>query len=433
MISRRWWWWLVVVALVVSACSRAGGYQRADVRTAQVAASHAFSTPDPGLSGPELARFRIGDRFFTEPWTPAVAGRDSERDGLGPTYVASACAGCHVRDGKANAPSAGGPIVYRLVDGPSPAYGVQIQDRAVDGVPAEGRFEVDVVDEPFRYPDGSIVVLRRPVVTVSSAAFGDEIEEASGSVRMAPALVGLGLLAAVPDAVIVDGADPDDRDGDGISGRPVRVGERVGRFGWKAEKATVLDQTAEAYLRDMGITSPLHRVENCPGPQEACRRAPGGGDPEISGDRLAAVAFYVSALAVPERRDPAAPEVIAGEALFDAIGCGACHRPALEVSSERDWIGDGRIAAYTDLLVHDMGPGLADGGTDGAEWRTAPLWGIGLVEAVNPYAGYLHDGRAATLEEAILWHGGEALGARDRFAALDAEDRARVIAFLRDL
>ncbi len=427
-------WWLVAFAVVASACTGSATYGATDHRAAQAPASMAFGNPDAGLSGLELARFRIGDRFFTEPWVPAAVGRDLERDGLGPTYVAAACAACHVRDGKANAPWAGGPVVYRIAGEAPPAYGIQIQDRAVPGVPPEARVDVAFVEEPFTYPDGTRVVLRRPEVSVSAPAFGGEIVDLPGTVRSAPALIGLGLLAAVPADAVIAYADPDDADGDGISGRAVRVGPDLGRFGWKASKASVLDQAADAYLRDMGITSPLHPRQNCPGPQEACGRAPGGGTPEISADRLAAVAFYASTLAVPERRDPTAADVVAGEELFDAVGCTACHRSVLPTSPDQGWVGGRVVHPYTDLLVHDMGPGLADAaGLEATEWRTAPLWGIGRVDEVNPYAGYLHDGRARTLEEAILWHGGEAQAARDRFVALDSADRARIIAFLDDL
>jgi len=427
--------WLILLALVAVAC-RGGSYGPGGGGPRVPPPSSAFSFPDPALRSAEVATFRIGDRFFTEPWSPAVEGADAERDGLGPTYVATSCAGCHVRDGKATAPARGGSVVYRIPT--DAAYGSQIQDRAVPGVPTEARLERTDTTEVFTYPDGATVVLHHPRYRLDAPAFGEPLAGRVGSPRSAPALIGLGLLEAVPESTVLAVADPDDTDHDGISGRPNRIGGRLGRFGWKASQVTVLDQTAGAYHEDMGITSPVHPEENCPGPQVECRRAPSGGRPEISAERLAAVALYAATLAVPEPADPQDEAVAAGRALFEQVGCAGCHRPQLTTGTWAIAGLSGRtIRPYTDLLVHDMGPGLADAvpveGVGAAEWRTAPLWGLGRVQMVNPEAGFLHDGRAATIEEAILWHGGEARRSRDAFTALDVTQRAALLAFLDQL
>jgi CxxC motif-containing protein (DUF1111 family) len=245
------------------------------------------------------------------------------------------------------------------------------------------------------------------------------------SLRVAPPLVGLGLLEAVPEATILERADPDDRDGDGISGRPHWLkgdgGRRkLGRFGWKALSASVQEQTTAAFLNDMGLTSP--------------------GD--ISARELELVTFYSQTLGAPRTALPASsPVVRRGQELFSELQCARCHVPQLATSRSpqavAQVINDQRIWPYTDLLLHDLGPGLDDGvaeqGAAGSEWRTAPLWGLGLTQRVNASAGFLHDGRARTIEEAILWHGGEAKTAKTRFVQLPSQGKRELLAWLRQL
>ena len=240
-------------------------------------------------------------------------------------------------------------------------------------------------------------------------------------------------------------ADPDDADGDGISGRPnmvwdIRRSEVVlGRFGWKANEPTVEQQAAAAFLGDIGITSTLFPEENCPAAQDACAAAPNGGTPEIPDERLAQVEFYVQTLAVPAMRNVDDPRVRRGAELFVQTGCAACHRPRHVTGDDHpvEPLRNQTIFPFTDLLLHDMGEGLADGRPDGLatgrEWRTPPLWGIGLVEVVNRHTMFLHDGRARSLEEAILWHGGEGQAARDQFMALTRDERDALLQFLRSL
>jgi CxxC motif-containing protein (DUF1111 family) len=210
----------------------------------------------------------------------------------------------------------------------------------------------------------------------------------------------------------------------------------LGRFGWKANEPTVAQQTAGAFLGDMGITTPIFPEQNCTDAVPDCRTAADGGTPEIEPDDFMKVVLYASSLAVPARRDWDDPEVLRGKALFNEIGCAACHTPVLEtgVHPTIPALSNQTIRPYTDLLLHDMGEGLADGRPDfqatGSEWRTPPLWGLGLIETVNGHTNLLHDGRARNLTEAILWHGGEARQARDRFAGLDQSEREALLRFL---
>ncbi|HEY8379559.1 MAG TPA: di-heme oxidoredictase family protein, partial [Nannocystis sp.] len=276
-------------------------------------------------------------------------------------------------------------------------------------------------------------------------AFGPLPPDLLISPRVAPAMIGLGLLAGIPEADIVAREDPDDADGDGISGRANRVWDvaagrlALGRFGWKAGQPDVAQQTAAAFLGDMGLTTSLFPRENCPEGQLACAAAPTGGSPEVEDDTFGDVVYYASTLAVPARRDPDDPEVLRGKQIFHDVGCAACHVPRHRTAADAAIaeVRDQTIWPYTDLLLHDMGEALADGRpeylADGREWRTPPLWGLGLVEVVSGHTEFLHDGRARSLLEAVLWHGGEAEPAREAVRALPRADRDALVAFLNSL
>jgi CxxC motif-containing protein (DUF1111 family) len=265
------------------------------------------------------------------------------------------------------------------------------------------------------------------------------------SPRVAPQVIGLGLLEAVTEDTLVGLADPFDADGDGISGRvshlpnPERSGTTVGRFGWKANQPSIRQQVAGAFLGDMGITSPVNPAEDCTAVELECAAAPSGGSPEIPEARLADVVLYSRLLAVPARRDLDEPQVLRGEDMFEELGCATCHRPSLETGAFESLpeLAHQVIRPFTDLLLHDMGPELADGRPDheasGSEWRTPPLWGIGLLHTVNGHTRLLHDGRARNAEEAVLWHDGEARASRDAFVAARAGDRAALLRFLESL
>ena len=418
----------------------------------------AFTRPAAGLSPQELRDFNFGNRVFNTNWAVAPASVDAF-DGLGPVFNRVSCSGCHLRDGRGRPPVDGedemlSMLVRLSVPGtdahggpkPHPAYGDQLNDRAIPGVPAEGRARIGWREIPGRYPDGTAYSLRAPTVHVDDAAFGALGDDVMFSARVAPAMPGLGLLEAVPEAAIVAREDPDDRDGDGISGRanrvwdPVAGREALGRFGWKANQATLLTQTTGAANGDMGLTTRVHPDENCVAVQAACGGAKRGDDGvDLRDAHLDKLVFYLRTLAVPARRVVDADAEKRGESLFAQVGCGGCHRPVLETAADATpaLLAGQSFAPYTDLLLHDMGDGLADGRADfradGREWRTPPLWGLGLVPTTNGHSFYLHDGRARSLEEAVLWHGGEAERARTGYENLSTDDRRALLAFLRSV
>ncbi len=393
--------------------------------------SNAYSLPAPNLAPAELDRHLAGDVGFEATF---VRGPAPINPGLGPLYNHNACAACHGKDGRGLpmfAPTGSQALVrVSLADGtpelpgapvPVPGLGGQLQDHGVFGVPAEVAIELTWTERTDRYGDGTPYQLRAPTLALRHPDGGALDPAILISLRQAPAVFGLGLLEAIPDAALEAAADPDDRDGDGISGRVNRVWDvdagavRLGRFGHKAGNPTLVQQAAAAYANDMGVTS---------------RRF--GGDAEVDDAVVAATAFYTATLGVPAR---APGDVVAGEARFDAFGCGACHTP-LQTSGAHPIaaLAEQVFAPYTDLLLHDLGPDLADQRpefqADGREWRTPPLWGLGLVATVLPGASYLHDGRARTVAEAILWHGGEAEAARERFRTAPAAERAELLRFL---
>ena len=451
-----------VVLLAIVACGGGDNIDLStvyDVRlggdtTAFSRSGNAFELSARNLDN-ELRRvFEVGDSFFTQNWVTAPASTEA-RDGLGPTHNAVSCSSCHSHDGRGKPPD--GPddsergLLLRLSipgpDGPidEPSYGGQLQDRAVLGVPIEGRVVISYQELPGKYPDGTEYSLRHPTYSIGELAFGPVHSQVQVSPRIAPATIGMGLLEAIPEANILAQADPDDANGDGISGRPnyvwdIKKGElALGRFGWKANQPTVEQQSAGAFLGDIGITSSLFPNENCPSSQEECQQARNGGAPEIPDSRLDKVTIYVQTLAVPAMRDPENEVVQQGARLFVQSQCSLCHTTKHETGDTHPLtpLRDQVIFPYTDLLLHDMGPGLADhrpdGQASGTEWRTPPLWGIGLVETVNDHTMFLHDGRARSLEEAILWHGGEAEGSRQRFMGLTAEKREALLRFLESL
>ena len=450
---------LLAAALLIAACGGADEPLVAESggeTTAFASNRDAFALSARNLDNEQRRTFEVGDSFFTQNWVTAPASTEA-RDGLGPTFNAQACSSCHVRDGRAPPPAnADDPergLLLRLSvpgAGPhgeplgDPVYGTQLQDRAILGVPPEGAIRISYEEIAGAYPDGERFSLRKPRYSVADAAFGPLSGDLLISPRIAPAVFGMGLLEAIPEADILARADPADADGDGISGRPNLVwdaarGEHVlGRFGWKANAPNVRQQAAGAFLGDIGITSSLFPDQNCPPPQTECAAAPDGGNPEVPDERLDKVAFYVQTLAVPAMRNLDDERVIEGSRTFAALGCGACHVPR-HVTGEHaiDALSGQVIFPYTDLLLHDMGEGLADGRpdfeADGREWRTPPLWGIGLVETVNGHTMFLHDGRARSLEEAILWHGGEAAAALEAFMALPKEQREALLRFLESL
>ena len=424
--------------------------------TAFTSNRNAFSMSARNLSTGERRMFEVGDSFFEQNWVTAPASTDA-RDGLGPTFNALSCSSCHVLDGRGKPPeNAEDPergLLMRLsIPGTTaegaplgdPNYGTQLQDRAINGVSPEGRVVVTYVEIEGRYADGELYRLLMPSYQFLELAFGAMSEDVMISPRVAPAVIGMGLLEAIEAGDILGQADPDDDDGDGISGRANMVWDIeseelvLGRFGWKANEPNVKQQALGAFMGDIGITSVHHMEQNCPPVQVACSGALSGGDPEIPMERAERVTFYTQTLAVPAMRNVEDAEVRKGAEMFLRAGCASCHTPSYTTGEHDIAALSGQVIfPYTDLLLHDMGPGLADGRPDflasGSEWRTSPLWGIGLVERVNGHSRFLHDGRARNLAEAILWHGGEGEGSRDAFREMSKEEREALIAFLRSL
>ncbi len=417
----------------------------------------AFSLGLPNLSLERRRSFATGNSFFERTWVVAPASAVSS-DGLGPVFNAISCSSCHTDDGRGRPPLADGEpfegLLVRLsIPGtgphgepvPDPAYGGQFNHQSIPGVDGEGEITITYTEAPGTYPDGDPYSLRVPEYEFADLNFGSIDDDIMISPRVGPSVFGLGLIAAIDTGTLEDLADPDDTNGDGISGRPNYVwdalaGEtRIGRFGWKANVATLEEQSSGAFLGDIGITSPLFPVQNCTAAQTACGAAPNGGTPEIDQEKIDFITFYMHTLAVPGTRDWDDPDVIDGRRLFDSVRCSRCHLPVIETGTHPDFpeLSNQTIRPFTDLLLHDMGPDLADGRPDflatGSEWRTPPLWGIGLQETVNGHTFLLHDGRARNLEEAILWHGGEAAQSRDLFKNLSRTDRAKLVRFLESL
>lgn len=418
---------------------------------------NSFALAAANLNNQERRIFEVGDSFFTQNWVTAPASTEA-RDGLGPTFNAQSCSSCHTLDGRAQPPADNDDpergLLFRLsipgvdlVTGgplPDPVYGGQLQDRGILTVSPEGRFLINYREMPGAYEDGTPYTLLQPDYSFAELAFGPTHPELLISPRIAPAVFGAGLLEAIPESAILALADPDDSDGDGISGRAnmvwsVRDEEtRLGRFGWKANVPTLEQQIAGAFHGDIGITSPLFPEENCPAGQTDCQGALNGGVPELPQDRLDKITFYNQTLAVPAMRYVDDPQVRQGARLFLKAGCAACHTPIHSTGQHPVPAVSGQVIfSYTDMLLHDMGEGLADGRpdflADGREWRTPPLWGIGLIENVNNHTRLLHDGRARNIAEAILWHDGEGLAAREEFRKMSREEREALLRFLESL
>ncbi len=426
---------------------------------------NAFSLPSANLAPSRRLDFSVGNSFFRNPWVSSPSSTTA-RDGLGPLFNANACQGCHIKDGRGHPPTSNSlnavsmlvrlsiagddsaehrALRQRLGVVPEPVYGDQLQDGANPGVMAEGKIRVSYTLLPVHFADGSVIELRQPQLEISQLAYGALHPDTLLSARIAPPMIGLGLLEAIADNDIVANADPDDLNADGIRGRANRVWDQtiqqtaLGRFGWKAGQPSLAQQNAMALANDMGLTSPQHLQDNCGHSQHDCRQAPHGGTPEVSPSIFASMLFYSRNLAVPGRRGHAEPQVLNGKALFQQAGCSGCHIPSFTTAStaaEPELAGQ-KIYPYSDLLLHDMGPGLADNRAEfaasGRDWRTPPLWGLGLTEQVSGHTQLLHDGRARTVLEAIVWHAGEAEAAKQAVLNFNAEQRSALLAFLNSL
>ncbi|MCP4386170.1 MAG: c-type cytochrome [Hyphomicrobiales bacterium] len=434
---------------------------------------NAFSFPAGNLSFDGQERFKTGNELFRKAWLAAPASEQAS-DGLGPLFNAPACELCHVRDGRGRPPpSADEPattMFLRLSVPPStdaertalaektmlripePTYGGQLQNFSVPGVVAEGQMRITYDEQGIELNGGEAASLRMPTYEVVDLGHGPLAPGTMVSPRVTPPMIGVGLLEAIHPGDILAEADPDDNDGDGISGKvswvrdPVTGDLALGRFGWKASTPTIAAQTADAFSGDIGISTPPVPAPygDCTAAQTVCRAAPHGvqdnlGPVEAPDPVLELVTLYSRNVGVPPRRDIDDPDVLRGKKLFYSFGCVGCHTPKYVTSrsAPQPEYRFQLIWPYTDLLLHDMGEGLADhrpvGDASGSEWRTPPLWGIGLTETVNGHTFFLHDGRARNLLEAVLWHGGEAEMARDAVVAATPDERAALIRFLKSL
>ncbi len=416
-----------------------------------------FADVDPAVSADLVDQFIAGQLLFDAVWEPTGTQGDVATTGLGPLFNAQSCAVCHPATGRRQVPPEGaltnvGLVVRLSVPGvdpvtgapvPEPTYGDQIQDRGVGGVDPEGTIYTNYVMQQGTFPDGTEFDILWPTVNIRDRQHGPLTEGTQVSARIGAQLIGMGLLEAVPAEDIVAAADPTDADGDGVSGRPNLVwnpstGEtEVGRFGWKANIASLEHQILQAFHGDIGITSALLPDGNCAPDQVACANALSGSGFEVTAEQLEVIDTYVRSLAVPPARTDESEEAQRGEELFGEFGCAACHTETLTTGdSPIEALSHRTIQPYTDLLLHDLGFDMGDDRPDflatGNEWRTAPLWGLGLVP-VEGDRGLLHDGRARTIEEAILWHGGEGSPSRANYMQADLQDRQYLLAFLESL
>ncbi|MBP3945587.1 di-heme oxidoredictase family protein [Psychrobacter sp. K31L] len=450
-----------------------------------ITSAESYSKPSSNLTALRKGSFFIGNAFFQQPWVIAPASTDS-RDGLGALFNVAACQSCHVKDGRGHAPMSSkddadsllirlsmpattdeqrqqlqDSLIEKVVH---PMYGGQLQDRGIQGVPAEARIAVQWTDMPVTFADGYVETLRAPRFELTKPGYGAFDNEMMVSPRVALPMIGLGLLEQIPDDDIKKQAVNNNNTSD-ISGKfnwvmdPQTGKHALGRFGWKAGQTKLITQNQSAFNEDMGLTSNIRPHESCMPSQTACINATTGADEQGNGkppvevnDEIAKfVEFYTRNLAVPHRRNADDKLVLAGKKRFYDMGCQSCHTPRYQLPKTDDDHLEQHgqvIYPYTDLLLHDMGDALADRTIAGKlpaknaqveflansyEWRTPALWGIGLAQTVDPQATFLHDGRARTLMEAVLWHGGEAENQRQKVLKLDKQGRAELNAFLKSL
>ena len=437
----------------------------------EVVPQEVYRQPVPGLSAKDLQKFRKGDRVFTNFWIavnnpviplvwdlsqPGPAGGEW---GLGPMFMATNCAGCHLNAGRGRALDPSGLRVFQQLvrlsipgEGPhggprpDPNYGNDIQSfdmvtrKDPEARAGEGEVFLDWVFSTFTFPDGTEIELRKPSVRIENLNFGPLADGIMISLRNTQALLGMGYLEAIPEKDILKNAER--QKALGLNGRPNYVWDDfkkktvMGRFGWKANQPSIKQQIAAAFLADIGITSEVYPEQLCTPVQKECLEALKGSKPELRPDLFEPITFWSQSLDVPAQRNRDTPAFKQGEKLFETAGCAACHVPEMRTGKYPavPQIGNKLIRPYTDLLLHDMGPDLADGRPDfkasGSDWRTPPLWGLGLSAQVNASTSFLHDGRARNLLEAIVWHGGEAKASRDKFIAFTKAQREDLLFFL---
>lgn len=414
----------------------------------------AFMRQAKGMSHDETDIFILGKSFYRTPWVEAPSATTA-RDGLGPLFNANTCMHCHPGNGAGVAVNEDGSmsrsllirLSHRSTDDkeamekigfkPDSTYGAQLSKNGSHTVAAEGKPVVTYEEISGKYPDGTEYSLRKPRYTIENLGYGAMDKDTVIAPRIGSALIGLGQLELIDEKDLLSYEDVNDSNGDGISGKanyaysPETNTTIMGKFTWKASATSVKHQSAAAAHNDMGLSNPLFPLHNCTSKQKECLKEAEKGryGLDMPEERLSAIGYYLRNLAIPEQREPKKHKD--GEKFFQALNCNACH-----VESYKTTMGL-TIKPYSDLLLHDMGEGLADGRPEflatGSEWRTAPMWGMGLYDKVSGEANFLHDGRARSVEEAILWHGGEAQKSKDDFMALDKKSRAKLIGFLNSI
>jgi CxxC motif-containing protein (DUF1111 family) len=463
--------YLTVLGAAVAALAFAGSEMEdaslsAGAFTVQRFDRDAYLQPVPGLERRQLQAFQRGRKHFDKKWA-SISSLDFEW-GLGPTFIAKSCAECHAGGGRGRPPrSAQEQLLSMLVrvsipgtdehgrPRPDPNYGDQLQNAGLNGpfpdfayhtapVPPEAALYLDWQERTVAFADGETVTLRQPKLRIEALAYGPLGQGAMLSLRMAQPVHGLGLLEAVPEQTLLAIAARQREQG--FNGRPNYVRDDVnrrtalGRFGWKANQPSIRQQIAAASLGDMGLTSRMYRAQNCPPVQHLCVIQTPGNDPELVITDWDELEFWTRGLAVPAHRNLDDPRAKRGAQLFAEAKCAVCHVPALrtaEAFPEFPQAAGQTVHAYTDLLLHDMGEALADGRPDfqagPRDWRTQPLWGLGLSTTVNGSSAMLHDGRARNATEAILWHGGEAEVSREAFRGMPKSDREALVKFLESI
>ena len=441
--------------------------------TVKVNNKNSFSLPMKNLRADQKIDFLIGNGLFKREWLPAPSIKTSS-DGLGPFFNASSCQGCHIKDGRGHPPNLtldfddSVSMVFHLSIPPQteddvnllnanqiksiddPMYGGQLSDFAIGDLLPEGQIEINYEFIPVAFDNGTVVTLSKPIYSIKELNYGNLHPNIQISARVAQPMIGLGLIQSIDPNDILANQDPDDENNDTVSGVANVVWDNslnstnLGLFGWKAAQPSIRQQSADAFHNDMGLSSVHYpNGSNCSEKQTQCNQFENGNDLnddfELSSGQISLIEFYSSHLAVPARRDHDNEKVLAGKKIFYESGCTSCHTPKF-ITAKTNYssaLSEQLIWPYSDFLLHDMGDGLADGSSafkaSGREWRTQPLWGIGLTETVNDHTKFLHDGRANNLLEAILWHGGEAESSKQKILKLSVEEVENLIKFIESL
>jgi CxxC motif-containing protein (DUF1111 family) len=406
------------------------------------------------LDASESSQVKLGLSIFNTLWAAAGTAGVEGRVGIGPLFNANSCNACHHDGGRARGPAGDGPaptgLVIQLASPPSdddaeprgdPTYGRVFNTLALVGVQVEGAVTVTYSEiAGYYYPFGGRWNLRVPHYQLTALGRGPLSPDTIIKPRLAPALFGVGLLEAIPEAAIRDGSlqQADSRVSGGLAWHVFHGARQLGRLGWQNAAVSIRDQTTIAFAGEMGLTSAERYNDDCTAAEEDCRAQPNGGAPEVSEELLNQVVAFLSTLAVP-RAPLQAEEGSPGAELFARVGCAECHRPSMPAELHR---ADGTteaamIAPYTDLRLHNLGNEMADQNAAGARvvsvWRTAPLWGLGYRLSLEGQPTFLHDGRARTAEEAILWHSGEAVLAKRKFMNLGPRARGQLLHWLETL